>query len=141
MKANPKKTNTVPSPRRHTRQTIVRVIPGANPFIFAPRIPNTSTSTSIPGGNNECTTPTPTAMPGANTEHTTPNLTPNHALFPPKMSPIVTSLLGVQISRQSNDLNESNDQGDGNATVDTSGGQPIGGLVQGNQHVGISHFA
>lgn len=114
-------------------KTTSKANPKTNPISRASKLPSPSRLPS---------TSQPVSAPGGNTEHSTPTPTPTRALFPqltPTTSvnqsyPIETSP-GVQSSRQSNDINDSNDQVDADSEGHTNEGEPVGDLVPGNQYV------
>ncbi|KAG2620304.1 hypothetical protein PVAP13_3NG168482, partial [Panicum virgatum] len=137
------------TPTRLTRQQAAMPLPGDRP---PPRerlpLPPKTTSKANPKTNpisSASKLPSPSRLPSTsqtvsapsgNTEHSTSTPTPTRALFPqltPTTSvnqsyPIETSP-GVQSSRQSNDINHSNDQVDADLEGHTNEGEPVGDLV------------
>jgi len=142
------------TPTRLTRQQAAMPSPGGRPpprerLPLPPKTtskanPKTnpiSSASKLPSPSRLPSTSQPVSAPGGNTEHSTPTPTPTRALFPqltPTTSvnqsyPIETSP-GVQSSRQSNDINDSNVQVDADLEGHTNEGEPVGDLVPGNQY-------
>ncbi|KAG2571841.1 hypothetical protein PVAP13_7KG121921 [Panicum virgatum] len=122
---------------RLTRQHAAMPSPGGRPppRERLPLPPNTSSkanpktnpissASKLPSPSRLPSTSQPVSAPGGNTEHSTP--TPTTSVN--QSDPIETSP-GVQSSRQSNDINDSNVQVDADLEGPTNEGEPVGDLV------------
>ena len=130
-------------PTRLTRQQAVMPSPGDRPpprerLPLPPKTtskanPKTnpiSSASKLPSPSRLPSTSQPVSAPGGNTEHSTPTPTTSvNQSYPIETSP------GVQSSRQSDDINDSNDQVDADSEGHTNEGEPVGDLVPGNQYV------
>ncbi|PVH33849.1 hypothetical protein PAHAL_8G078900 [Panicum hallii] len=97
-------------------ETASKANPKTSPISNASRLPSTSPPISTPSGNTEHSTPSPTPILVV-----FPQVTPTTSVN--QSVPIETSL-GVQSSRQSNDINDSNDQVDADSEGHTIEGEP-----------------
>ena len=131
------------TPTRLTRQQAAMPSPGGRPpprerLPLPPKTtskanPKTnpiSSASKLPSPSRLPSTSQPVSAPGGNTEHSTPSPTTSVN----QSDPIETSP-GVQSSRQSNDINDSNVQVDADSEGHTNEGEPVGDLVLGNQYV------
>ncbi|PVH33970.1 hypothetical protein PAHAL_8G111300 [Panicum hallii] len=113
-----------PPPREILRlpaKTASKANPKTNPISSASRLPNTSPPISTHSGNTEHNTPTPTPILTV-----FPQVTPTTSVN--QSVPVETSP-GVQSSRQSNDINDTNDQVDADSEGHTIEGEPVGDFV------------
>ena len=141
--------NTVPSPRKFTRQTAAKPMAGANPA-YHPSV-STATLSHQPTPNDAAmstagaamSSPLPNTMPSPprqTASRSTPSPNPGTLSREPTPTTSVNQVLetspGAQISRQSNDLNESVEQfGAATSEGHTDEGERVGDLVPGKQYV------